>query len=267
MRLSAKLLVIFVPLVARACLAQTRTPGHDPAKIQVLLITGYNSTPMHHWRTIDAALRDILESSGKFEVRIDEEPHGATAETFSPYDVLLLDYSDYTTSMALTWPESTRRAYLDFLKSGKGIVAFHVTVGSFPEWPEFRATLGILDYKRIGHGPYHTFTVKIVDRNSELAKGLPRHFDEWGEIYDGLKLQDDVHVLATAFDDSGNCAPSGGPCGSGEDEPIIWTVHYGRGRVFVDTLGHDSESISTASFKALLNRGTEWAAKDPITGR
>src|SRR5579863_10576681 len=153
--------------------ARMNTPGHDPAKIQVLILTGYNSTSFHHWRINDPALRDMLESTGRFEVHIDEEPRGATMDTFSGYDVLLLDYSDYTKSLGPTWPEVTRQAYLTFLRNGGGVVAFHVTVGSFLEWPEFAKTLGILNREHIGHAPYHIFNVGFTDAGNPITKDLP----------------------------------------------------------------------------------------------
>lgn len=239
---------------------QTKVPGHDASKIQVLLLTGYNSTPNHHWREIDPILRDVLERSGKFEVRIEEEPRGITADTFAFYDVLLLDYSDYTPSLGVTWPEATRQAYLKFLEDGGGVVAFHVTIGSFPEWPDFQRTLGIADARRIGHGPYHTFRVKIVRPEDSLVEGLLREFDEWGEVYNGFKLTSGANVLATAYDDVRNCLPNGTHCGGGGNEPILWTTRTGAGRVFVTTLGHDRKSVDSPEFQKSLVRGAEWAA-------
>src|SRR2546425_9419138 len=45
--------------------APDRIPGHDAAKLQVLLVTGYNSTPRDDWRKNSAHLRRILEESGR----------------------------------------------------------------------------------------------------------------------------------------------------------------------------------------------------------
>ena len=234
-------------------------PGHNPSKIQVLLISGYNSTPTHHWREIDAQLRTILESTGRFEVRIDEEPRGITDETLAGYQLLFFDYSDYTPSLAPSWSERTRSAYLRFLRKGGGVVSFHVTVGSFPEWPEFRKTLGIEDNSKIGHGPYHDFNIEVVDRASPIMQGIPESFAGWGEVYNHVKLSRDAHILASAIDDSDNCLPNHISCGSGEHEPILWTNRYGKGRVFVTTLGHDLKAISSASFQGTLVHGAMWA--------
>lgn len=251
---------LLLSMASLGAASKPNVPGHDPSRIQVLLLTGYNSTPMHQWRFIDPVLRSILECTGKFQVHIDEEPRGASAYTFKGYDVLLLDYSDYTPALGPKWPEITRQAYLDFLRNGGGVVAFHVTVGSFPEWPEFKKTLGIFDYRHIGHAPYHMFTVKVRDSGNPITQCEPQQFREWGEIYNGIHLLPDARILATAFDDSENCLRNDEACGSGKDQPILWTARYGKGRMFVTTLGHDLVSVSMPSFKTTLTRGTMWAA-------
>ncbi len=253
-------ITLLLPAAALLCCAQAHIPGHDENKIQVLLMTGYNSTPQHKWRENSQELRRILEEVGKFEVRINEEPRGITAEVVGGYDVLLLDYSDYTPSLAPTWPPETRAAYLEFLKSGKGVVAFHAACGSFPEWEEYRSTLGILDYRAIGHGPYHTFSVNVRRRDHPAVKSLPGRFLQWGEIYNGVKLLPETEVLATAYDRVDNCTPDRKHCGSGKDEPIVWGYHYSRGRVLVIVLGHDMKSIQSQEFRRLLVDGTEWVA-------
>jgi len=239
-------------------------PGHDQSKIQVLLITGYNSTPAHHWREVDPQLRQILEASGRFEVRIEEEPRGTTGRTFAGYDVLLLDYSDYTPNLGTPWPEETREAYLQFLRNGGGVVAFHVTVGSFPEWDEFRKTLGIEDYSKIGHGPYHDFVVKDVAPADPIMRGIPESFAGWGEIYHQIRLSSNVRVLASAWDDPDNCLPNRVSCGTGNDTPVLWTNRYGNGRVFVTTLGHDLREVSSPEFQATLVQGAMWAANRDV---
>jgi hypothetical protein len=53
-----------------------RVPGRDPRKLQVLILTGYN---MHDWRPVTEALRSTLEVTGRFEVRVNEEPSAATS--------------------------------------------------------------------------------------------------------------------------------------------------------------------------------------------
>ncbi len=55
-------------------------PGRDSKKLQVLILTGYN---MHDWRKITESLRATLEATGRFEVRVNEEPIGCDESTFA----------------------------------------------------------------------------------------------------------------------------------------------------------------------------------------
>jgi type 1 glutamine amidotransferase len=88
-------------------------------------------------------------------------------------------------------------------------------------------------------------------------------------LYANLKWQatGSFHVLATAWDDhslyrQGEKQPLEGP---GAAEPMLWTVDYGKGRVFVTAMGHDTEAMKNVGFAVTLQRGTEWAASGKVT--
>ena len=46
---------------------------------------------------------------------------------------------------------------------------------------------------------------------------------------------------------------------------VIWTVDYGKGRVFHTPMGHGADSMRCVSFSTTLQRGTEWAATAKVT--
>ena len=243
--------------------ADAPVPGRDPQKLQVLILTGYN---MHDWRTITTALREMLERTGRFEVRVSEEPAGSDDVTFRGYDVLVLNYTNYKGIFGPTWPTETRQAFLRFLRSGKGVVAYHPACGAFEEWPEYDKVLGGTWRENGAHAPYHTFQVEFKDREHPVTEGLPKSFPQTDELYHGLTMQPGIHVLASAFDDPNNCTDKEPPtCGSGKMEPVIWTNRYGNGRVFHTILGHDMTSISSPGFISTFQRGAEWAASGKVT--
>jgi len=79
------------------------------------------------------------------------------------------------------------------------------------------------------------------------------------ELYHGLRGPlDNVHLIATAYSDR----KTGG---SGEHEPMIWTVSFSEGRVFHTPMGHDLEAMRCVGFITTLQRGTEWAATGKVT--
>jgi len=65
-------------------------------------------------------------------------------------------------------------------------------------------------------------------------------------------------VLATAYADPANK-------GTGFDEPMLMALHWGKGRIFHTTLGHDATALSCVGFITTFRRGTEWAATGKVT--
>jgi len=53
--------------------------------------------------------------------------------------------------------------------------------------------------------------------------------------------------------------------GTGEHEPILFTVRYGKGRIFHTVLGHAPEQMRSVGFIVTYQRGTEWAATGRVT--
>jgi len=237
-------------------------PGQAPPKIKVLILTGISN---HNWRATTPALREILERTGRFDVRVNEEGRGNGPETFLPYDVLLLNYNDYKQTAGPWWDDRARQALLDFVRGGKGLVCYHASNNAFWGWEEFDKLVGGTWRDTAGHAPYHAYTVSIVDREHPVTKGMPASFAENDELYHQLSLQPNIHVLATALDDTKNCNQAGTNCGTGKDEPLIWTVQYGVGRVFQTALGHDVKAMESPGFQTTLVRGTEWAATGQVT--
>ena len=93
-----------------------------------------------------------------------------------------------------------------------------------------------------------------------IMAGLP---NKWmhcqDELYDQLRgPARNVTVLASAISD-----PATG--GTAEDEPLLMTIAYGKGRVFHTALGHGLEAIKCQGFATTLQRGVEWAATGKVT--
>jgi type 1 glutamine amidotransferase len=249
--------------------AQDTIPFFQAGKVRVLIFSGRNN---HDWRTTTPFLRKILLASGRFDVRVEEEPAGVTAATLAAYDVLVLDYQ------GPRWGEVTEKAVENFVKGGKGLVAVHAANYAFsglevladnhkpsglkqPPWPEYFEMLGgrwTLGPPKTAHAPRHCFTVKLVDREHPVTRGLAESFRVSDELYHSPEMSPGAHILATAFDD-----PANG--GTGKDEPIIWTVNYGQGRVLYSALGHDTSAQQESGYVTTVTRGVEWAATGAVT--
>jgi hypothetical protein len=191
------------------------------------------------------------------------------------YDVVLSNYN------GAPWPAPVSKSLDENLKAGKfGLVIVHAANNSFGSWNEYNQMIGMgwrgnsagerlyLDDqgkevcvpkgKGDGSGHRYSGTFQVVVRNAEhpITQGMPR---EWlhasDELYDNMRGPiENVKLLATAFSK-----------GTKVHEPMIWTVSYGKGRVFHTPMGHDVGGMRCVGFITTLNRGTEWAATGKVT--
>jgi type 1 glutamine amidotransferase len=244
-----------------------------------------------------------LEESGRFAVSLKTTPpKGATpnqdmssfAPRFSDYQVVVLDYEGFEFSAPV------KQALVDYIKNGGGLVVLHAADNAFPGWPEYNEMIGVggwggftpgysnrtesagpkirwrdgrmvLDNATPGtaqHPSPHDFLITNRAPEHPIMKGLPSawlHAND--ELYSNLRgPAKNVTVLATAM------APTSMPNGTGEHEPVIMTIAYGKGRVFHDTLGHVGATqkepivaMNSVDYVVLLQRGTEWAATGSVT--
>ena len=244
-----------------------------PPKIQVLIITGQNG---HNWRGTTPILRKILEDTEKFEVHVTEEFRGSGPDTLKPYDLVVLNYQDRGNRPELRWGAAADTALVDFVRSGKGLVVYHFSMAAFDGWTEYEKMSAANWRPNNGHhSAPHNYVVDIKDQEHPITKGLKLSFPQTNdELYSNLRWQPagSYHVLATAYDDHALYAASRTDArapqpleGAGANEPMLWTVDYGRGRVFTTALGHDVEQVQTPAFVTTFARGAEWAATGKVT--
>jgi hypothetical protein len=258
--------------IGSLAVAQQPAPAPAPPKISVLIVTGQNG---HNWRGTTPLLRKILEDTQKFDVRVTEEFRGAGPEALAPYDLVVLNYFERGRP-ELRWGERTDNALLDFVRSGKGLVVYHFSMAAFDGWTEYeKLSAGNWRPNNGHHSAPHNFVVDIKDQEHPITKGLKLTFPQPNdELYSNLRWQPagSYHVLATAYDDhalyqaSRTDARAPQPLvGAGANEPMLWTVDYGKGRVFTTALGHDVEQVQTPAFMTTFARGAEWAATGKVT--
>jgi hypothetical protein len=302
MKIVSVCLVLFL-LPAAVSSGQGSTAGRvslfKPGAIRALILSGQNN---HDWRATTPLLRTLLLKTGRFDVRVNEEPAGMTSATLAPYDVVILNYNG---------PRLDRvgeEALENFVRSGKGLVGVHGANWAFsglvvlgdghrptdilePPWPEYKLMIGGVWSDKppaSGHAPRHKFQVKIVDTKDPITVGVESPFEADDELYHNMHMAPNVHVLATAYDDpritpepsigkvsdssSQGAATSPAPGKmpaldmnpTGKDEPILWTVHYGKGRTFYTALGHDVKAMEMPGFATTFVRGVEWAATGTV---
>jgi type 1 glutamine amidotransferase len=274
-------------LALAALPAGSRAGKAEEPALRVILIDGQNN---HAWRDTTPLLKKHLEDSKRFTVAVSsnlkagEKPGTVETVPFPPdlskYDVVVSNYNGQP------WPKEFNNDLEKRLREGTiGLVIVHAANNAFGGWKEYNEMIGlgwrganfgdrlVLDDsgKEVrepkgkgpgaGHGPKHAFMVIVRNSEHPVTKGMP---SEWmhtaDELYHGQRgPAKNMKVLATAYSDKKTKA------GTGDHEPMIWTVDYGKGRVFTTVMGHDLDGMRCVGFVATLQRGTEWAATGKVT--
>jgi type 1 glutamine amidotransferase len=221
--------------------------GGEPP-IRVLIVTGCDY-PGHHWRETTPVIRAALEADSRFVVRVSEDPEIMATPMHDRYDVMILHYCNWEQPMPRA---AVLEGLADSVREGLGLVALHFTCGAFQEWPEYVKIIGRVWDPDKTHDPYGPFTVKVVDQEHPITRGM-EDFQIPDELYFCLKGDPKIRVLMTAHSKV-----------TDRDEAMGFVLEYGRGRVFHTPLGHDVKSFSIPAVGDLLRRACEWAATGQV---
>lgn len=273
--------------VALAVLILFTMGASAQTQLRALLVTGQSN---HNWQVAAPALKAMLEDTGLFLVDVAQTPApGEDMSSFIPqfaaYSVIVLNYTGDA------WPESTQKAFVEYVANGGGVVVVHEANNAFPEWPEYNEIIGLGGWgnRNESHGPYvywqdgrviydtesgpggghgrqHQYQIIHQQPEHPITKGLPLAWlHNTDELYHQLRgPARNMTVLGTAWSD-----PETG--GTGREEPALFTIAYGEGRMFQTVLGHSgasaaaSPALQCAGFIVTLQRGAEWAATGNVT--
>ena len=256
--------------------------------VKVIIISGQNN---HDWKATTPFMKGVLDKNGQFQTTLSITPtNGAPAAEwdawrpkFSDYQCVLLNYNGQM------WPEQVKKDFVEYVRNGGGVVLIHAANNSFSGWKEYEQMVGLLwrwwtygyslyvddDGKVVREGPgqgrtmghgdwagWYEWTMTVRDTNSPIAQGMPLHWlHRKDELYHGQRgPAENVHIVLTAYSE-----PKAPHKGTGKNEPIVWWVPYGNGRVVTSVMGHNVEAMKCVGFQVLLCRTCEWAATGKCT--
>ncbi len=248
--------------------------------LKALIVDGQNNHGV--WPTTTKMMKSYLEETNLFTVDVATAAPKGTDPNFKPefskYSVVISNFGHG----ASPWPKETEQAFEKFVSEGGGFVVIHAADNSFPEWPAYNEMIGLGGWggrtekdgpyvyvndkgevvrdetagKGGNHGAQWEFPVIVRDTEHPITKGMPT---EWlhakDELYDQLRgPAKNMQILATAESTV-----------TGRNEPMIFTIGYGKGRVFHTPMGHAEYSVECVGFITTLQRGTEWAATGKVS--
>ena len=148
--------------------------------------------------------------------------------------------------------------FINFLKSGKGLVSLHHSIANYQDWPEYWAMVG---------GRYYLEPVKVD--GVEKARSIWKHdvevpvrvADPSHPVTRGVKdfiIHDETYGLFDMLPGSHALLTSDEPTSA---KNIAWARNYGAARVVYLQLGHDKLAYANPNFRQILAQAIRWAAK------
>lgn len=276
------LAAVAVSALGLACGTRNESASEAPNTYRALIVDGQSNHRI--WPTTTQYMKGYLEETGLFTVDIATSPSaGEPMDTYRPafadYDLVVSNYNGEP------WGESAMADFEAFVREGGAFVSVHAANNAFPEWTAYNEMIAVGGWgdRTERHGPYirlrdgefvrdttpgiggshgvrHEFPIDIRDTDHPITRGLP---EQWmhanDELYDRLRgPAKNVSVLATAFSTIESE-------GTGEHEPILMAIEYGKGRIFHTTLGHALVSQRCIGFITTFQRGAEWAVTGEVT--
>lgn len=236
----------------------------DKLSVKVLIITGDHG---HNWKETTPFLKELLTKAGH-KADVTEQPSvDLVASNLAKYDVLLFNYRNTPngakTNPASVWSEDNKRAFMEAVHDGKGLVVYHHASSAFTGTGDFDKEFEKLSaggWRKQGfHGAMHEFTV-TAQKEHPITRGIKSFKHGRDELYQNSLITEGSEILVTAYSEKAK-----DPRNTGKEEPMVWINKYGKGRVVQNALGHDVTAMQGKGFQTLMIRCVEWAATGTTT--
>jgi len=218
---------------------------------------GFKHSSIPYW---DKALQIMAAKTKAFEATVSSDMAVFSPETLNAYDAVC-----FNNTTKLVFTDDQKKALLDFLRSGKGIVGIHAATDNFYGWDEAAHMMG-------GQFVKHPWTsgmtvaVKIDDPEHPLTKPFGgKGFKITDEIYvthPPFYGRDKQRVLMSLDMSDPNTLNVKGVTAQDYDTGLSWLKSFGQGRVFYGALGHNHPITWNPTILAHYLAGIQFALGD-----
>ena len=250
---------VIVSVVAALCLTvapgaqQNSTPQSGRAAaarpIRALYVTGGG---FHDFVKMEAILPPAMTERANVTWTIDHTAGKSTdvlierhknTDWAKEFDVVLYNMS-FSFVVDVPWIERLVAAHRD---SGVGAVILHGAVHSYRR-SESRAWGELMGAFSLRHDTQRPMTVETVAANHPIMRGVPQKWETIPEeLYELEKVWPTMTPLAQSFSIE-----------SKKTYPVMWTNTHGKAKVFVTSLGHNTEMIANPLYLDIVGRGLLW---------
>jgi len=238
--------------------APVTAPKSNRQLLLFSLTKGFVHSSIPYWTK---AIELMGRKTGAFQVT-----HSTDMSVFSPDTLGRFDAICFNNTTELGFEDvRMRKALMDFVTGGKGIVGIHAAADNFHSWPEAAEMMGS---KFAGH-PWTaggTWRVKIDEPDHPLTQPFQgKGFAINDEIYrtdPPAYSRDNQRVLLSLdmTDPTNLSAPGITP--SDMDTGVSWIKNWGKGRVFYGSLGHQHHLTWNPQILAHYLAGIQFALGD-----
>jgi type 1 glutamine amidotransferase len=145
------------------------------------------------------------------------------------------------------------KALVSAIESGVGLGGFHGGMGD-----AFRNNCGyqfMVGGQFVAHPDNHKeYTVQIIKRDDPIVAGLSDFSITTEQYY--MHVDPSNEVLATT-----TFKTTSAPWVNGTVMPVVWKRRYGQGRVFYQSIGHNTKEFDVPQVREITKRGLIWAAR------
>ena len=207
----------------------------------------------------NTCLQKMAEKTGAFSVDFSDDYADLQPGNLSKYDALVLN-----NTVEMAPPESVQRAMVDFVNSGKGLVAIHGAI-MLPAWPAGEALIGAT----FDNHPWNadsTWAFKIDDQKHALTSTFSSSSfklkDEAFQFKAPYTRADRRVLITLDRSDPATGHVTKGVHRTDEDFAVAWIRNVGKGRVFYGGLGHAANVYCDPAIVKFYLNGIQYALGD-----
>ena len=237
--------------LGQALQAAEETRPEAPRKIKAVVVTGGHGYDKKPFDAIFASFDDM--TCDTFQLKKDSEIFDDVSQW--SYDVIVLF------NMTQKISDAQKKNLLALLDKGVGVVALHHCLGSYQDWPEYKAIIGCKYHlskwveegvERPGSGYREGVDIKVhvEDDKHPITSGMT-DFTVHDEVYNKQSFDAKNQVLLTTDHPQ-------------SDKSLAWVREYGKARVCAIQLGHGPGTFANPVYRRLVHRAIQWTARQPI---
>jgi len=217
------------------------------------------------------ALKQIGEKTGAFTASTADQYDVFSDESLEKFDAII-----FNNSTGLNPNESQRKAILEFINSGKGIVGLHAAADNFGKWDEGIALIGgifnghpwggggtwAFKVEDPGHPINAAFNGKGFWHKDEIYWYKPENFQGREKLRVLLSLDQSKMANQTPVENEKFAPALAGKKPTEVDVPVSWCREVGQGRLFFTNLGHNDATFSDSVMLQHMLDGIRYALGD-----